>query len=50
VIVSIDNKPIKTGPDLFNVLEQYKPGDTVTVTYVRDGQRKQAKAALEVTE
>jgi S1-C subfamily serine protease len=50
VLVAIDDKPIKAGKDLFGVLEQYKPGDTVTVTYVRDGQHKQAKATLEVTE
>jgi S1-C subfamily serine protease len=50
VIVNIDDKPVKAGKDLFGVLEQYKPGDTVTVTYLRDGQKKQAKATLEVTE
>jgi S1-C subfamily serine protease len=50
VIVAIDDKPIKTGKDLFAVLEQYHPGDTVTVTYLRDNQRQQTKATLEVTE
>jgi S1-C subfamily serine protease len=50
VIVVIDDKPIKTGKDLFAVLEQYKAGDTVTITYLRDGQKQQTKATLEVTE
>jgi S1-C subfamily serine protease len=50
VIVAIDDKPVKAGKDLFAVLGQYKPGDTVTVTYLRDGQKQQAKATLEVTE
>jgi S1-C subfamily serine protease len=50
VIVSIDDKPIKTGKDLFVVLEQYKLGDAVTIGFVRDGQKKEAKATLEVTE
>ncbi len=49
VITAIDDKPVKTGKDLFSILEQYKPGDTVTVTYLRDGQKHQAKATLEVT-
>jgi S1-C subfamily serine protease len=50
VIVAIDDKPIKAGKDLFAVLEQYKAGDTVTITYLRDGQKQQTKATLEVTQ
>jgi S1-C subfamily serine protease len=49
VIVSIDNKPVKTSGDLFSVLEQYKPGDTVTVNYLRNGQKQETKATLQVT-
>jgi S1-C subfamily serine protease len=49
VISVIDDKPVKSGKDLFTVLEEYKPGDTVTVTYLRNGQKKQAKATLQVT-
>jgi S1-C subfamily serine protease len=49
VIVSIDDKPIKSSKDLFDVLEQYKAGDAVTVGYVRDGQKKETKATLKVT-
>jgi S1-C subfamily serine protease len=50
VIVAIDGKPIKSGKDLFAVLEQYKAGDTVTVSYLRDGQKQETKATLEVVE
>jgi S1-C subfamily serine protease len=50
VIVAIDDKPVKTGQDLFSVLEQYKPGKTVTVHYVRDGKSQEAKATLAVVE
>jgi S1-C subfamily serine protease len=49
VIVAIDNKPIKTSDDLYNVLERYKPGDTVTVTYLRNGKKQEAKVTLQVT-
>jgi S1-C subfamily serine protease len=50
VILAIDDKPIKAGKELFSVLEQYKAGDTVTVTFLRDGKKQQTKATLEVTE
>jgi S1-C subfamily serine protease len=49
VIVAIDDKPIKSSKDLFDVLEQFKAGDTVTVTYMRDGKKQEAKATLKVT-
>jgi S1-C subfamily serine protease len=49
VITAIDGKPIKVGKDLFALLEQYKPGDTVTVTYLRDGQKRETKVTLQVT-
>jgi S1-C subfamily serine protease len=50
VLVSIDNKPIKSGKDLFSVLEPYKAGDTVTIDYLRDGKKQETKATLQVTE
>ncbi len=49
VIVSIDNKPIKSGKDLLDLLEQYKAGDTVTIGYIRDGKKKETKATLKAT-
>jgi len=50
VIVAVDDKPIKAGKDLFSVLEQYQPGTTVTVGYLRGGKKQETKATLEVTE
>jgi S1-C subfamily serine protease len=49
VITAIDDKPVKAGKDLFSVLEQYRPGDTVTVKFLRNGEKKEAKATLQVT-
>jgi S1-C subfamily serine protease len=49
IVVAIDDKPIKSSKDLFDVLEQYKAGDTVTVGFIRDGKKKETKATLKVT-
>jgi S1-C subfamily serine protease len=49
VIVAIDSTPIKTTDDLYNVLEQHKPGDAVTVTYLRNGKKQEVKVTLQVT-
>jgi S1-C subfamily serine protease len=48
IIVAVDSKPVLSGGDLFSVLEEYKPGDTVTVTYLRNGGRLETKATLEI--
>jgi S1-C subfamily serine protease len=48
IIVAVDGKPVLSGGDLYSVLEGYKPGDTVTVTYLRDGERLETKATLEI--
>lgn len=37
VITKIDDKPVKTSNELYLVLENYSPGDTVTVTVIRAG-------------
>jgi S1-C subfamily serine protease len=50
IITAIDKKPIKTGQDLFAVLDHYKVGDTVTITFIRDGQRQQVRVTLEGVE
>lgn len=39
IIVSLAGKKIETVKDLDTVKEAYKPGDTVTVTVVRDGKK-----------
>lgn len=50
VLIAIDGKPIATGNDLFSVLEGYEPGQTVTVSFLRNGERREAKATLAVVE
>ncbi len=50
VIVGIDDKKIHSGNDLFAALDQYKAGDAVTVAFLRDGDKKEARATLEVVE
>jgi S1-C subfamily serine protease len=39
VIAAIDDGPLKSTEDFFAALEARKPGDEVTLTVVRDGQR-----------
>jgi S1-C subfamily serine protease len=48
IIVAVDGKPVLSGGDLYSVLEEYKPGDTVTVSYLRNGERQETKATLEI--
>lgn len=38
-IVAIDNEPVKTSDDFLRVMENHRPGDTVNVTVLRDGQQ-----------
>jgi S1-C subfamily serine protease len=46
IITAIDQQEIQRSKDLYAVLEQHKVGDTVTVAFVRDGQRKQVSVTL----
>jgi S1-C subfamily serine protease len=46
IIVALDDKPIDKANELFDVLENYKIGDTVTLTVVRDDRQTQVKATL----
>lgn len=50
LIVAVDGKPIRTADDLLEVVESKKPGDRVTVTVIRDGQRKDVSVMLEAEE
>jgi S1-C subfamily serine protease len=47
VIVEVDGKSVGSTDDLFLILEQYRVGDTVVVTVVRDGRRERFKVTLE---
>jgi S1-C subfamily serine protease len=46
IIVAFDDKPVKTIDDLYAALEAHKPGDTVTLTIVRDKQRQEVQVTL----
>jgi S1-C subfamily serine protease len=47
IIVAIDSQPVATGGDLRGWIEnQRHPGDTVTVTVLRDGQRQDIQVTL----
>ncbi len=48
IIVAINNTPIRTTGDLRNVIEtQANPGDTVTITFVRDGHEQTTRLTLQ---
>jgi S1-C subfamily serine protease len=49
IIVAVDGKPIKSKDDLNAALENHKPGDTITLTIVRDEQRQDVKVTLGAT-
>jgi serine protease DegQ len=46
VIVDIDGQPITSPEDLLAVLRKHQPGDKITVTYIRDGQKATADVTL----
>ena len=46
VITAINGKKVSDAGDLKTVLYKYKVGDTVTLTYYRDGSKKTAKVEL----
>jgi serine protease DegQ len=46
VIVAINGRPVRVVEDLLAALRVDAPGDQVTVTILRDGERRQVRAAL----
>jgi S1-C subfamily serine protease len=46
VIIAIDDKPVEKANDFFDILEQYKIGDTVTLTVLRRGEEEKLQATL----
>jgi putative serine protease PepD len=46
VIQAIDGEAVTSAEDLVAVIGQHKPGDTITLTVVRNGQTKQVPATL----
>lgn len=48
VIIAIEDTPVEVGDDLLRVLDQYAPGDTITLRVVRGGEERDVKVALGV--
>jgi len=46
IITAIDNHKITSYDDLYNTLDNYRVGDTVTVTVERDGKQRKVKLTL----
>jgi serine protease Do len=46
VIIAIDGKPVDTDADLQRTILNYQPGETVTVTVMRYGDKKDIKVKL----
>ncbi|MGD9252738.1 MAG: trypsin-like peptidase domain-containing protein [Holophagae bacterium] len=46
VIVAIEDEPIRSGGELGLALEQYREGDTITVTVEREGQQQDLRVKL----
>jgi S1-C subfamily serine protease len=47
VIVAIDKQDVTSSQQMYDILEQHQVGDTVTVTVLRDGQRRDFQVVLE---
>ena len=46
IITKVGDKEIATPEELRNAIQSYKPGDKVTINYLRDGKKKSAKVEL----
>ena len=46
VILKVDEKPVKNRNDIYLILNRKKPGDTVTLTILREGQQQQVEVKL----
>ena len=46
IILKIDDKEVNNYNDIFHVLDNYKVGDTVQITYLRDGKVQSVKLTL----
>jgi S1-C subfamily serine protease len=46
VVVAVDGKPVLENNDLSELVAQHKPGDTVTLTVIRDGHRGDVQVTL----
>lgn len=46
LIVAVDGKKVKTADDFLAQIESNRPGDTITVTVIRDGKRRKFNVTL----
>lgn len=46
IITKLNDAPINSGNGLSTLIGQYRPGDTVTITYIRGGETKTAQVTL----
>ena len=46
VITEIDGQDVRTAADVGQAVRAHKPGDTIKVTWVRDGQEQSGDATL----
>jgi serine protease Do len=47
IIVKVNNTDIETSEDLYKTIGKYNAGDTINITYLRDGKTGNTKAVLE---
>ena len=50
IITKVDGKDMKENDDLVETIRAHKPGDEVTIDYLRDGKKKTTKATLKSME
>ena len=48
LIVAVNGKPINHSIDLYRILDQFKAGESVTITINRNGVEKQVPVTLKV--
>ena len=46
VITKVNNMPVTNGPEMVGQIATYRPGDKVTITYVRDGKESSVNVVL----
>jgi serine protease Do len=46
VVIAVDDKPVHQNNDLSELVATHKPGDEVTLTVIRDGERGEVEVTL----
>ncbi|MCW8126964.1 S1C family serine protease [Microbulbifer halophilus] len=50
IIVAVDRQPVRDYDDLLNVLENHRAGDEISLSYLRDGQKRRTSITLAAPE